>query len=217
MRTPRTMLATAAATAVLAIGAPGAYAAGSDWSHDDSSYSTEHSGGGSHDGPHGGMHTGGGALSLRNTDSGKDWGSDSGDSSSSGSKDSGWTKDDSKKDDSKKDDSAKDDSTKDDSDKYSGGGDHEKPKGGMHTGGGALSLRNTDSGKDWGSDSGSSKDSGWTKDSGSGEHEKPHGGMHTGGGALAAPSTTAGGVAVLALVGAGLYAARRKKSATGLA
>ncbi|MEU6540030.1 hypothetical protein [Streptomyces sp. NPDC047000] len=176
MRTSRTMLATAAATAVLAIGAPGAYAAGGDWSNDDSSYSTDQSWGGSHDGPHGGMHTGGGALSLRTADSGKDWGSGSDSSSSGSGKDSsGWSKE-------------------------SGGG---KESG---------SSKESDGGKE----------SGWTKDkdsesSSSGDHEKPHGGMHTGGGALAAPSTTAGGVAVLALVGAGLYAARRKKSAPGLA
>ena len=123
------------------------------------------------------MHTGGGALSLRKADSGKDWGS--GDSSSSGSS---------------KDSSG---SSKDSS---------------------GWSKDSSGSGKE---SSGSGKDSsGWTKDSessSSGDHEKPHGGMHTGGGALAAPSMTAGGVAVLALAGAGLYAARRKKSAPGLA
>jgi hypothetical protein len=156
MRTTRTMLATAAATAVLALGAPAAYAAGGDWSSDDSSYSTGNSWSGSHDGPRGGMHTGGGALSLRPADSGqgKDWGSGSSSSSGSGS-------------------------------------------GTASTGSGS---------------------SGWTKDSGSSSSSgKPHGGMHTGGGALAEPSVTAGGLAVLGLAAAGLWTARRKKSATGLA
>ncbi|MHB9857182.1 hypothetical protein [Streptomyces sp. YIM S03343] len=175
MRSTRTMLATAAATAVLAIGAPAAYAAGGDWSQDDSSYSTDSSWGGSHDGPHGGMHTGGGALALRPADSGhgkdkdkdKDWGSSS--SSSTGSS-----------------------SASTDSGSSSGGKDS----------------------SDWSKDSGSgSGSSSW-----SGDHEKPHGGMHTGGGALAAaPSVTAGGLAVLALAGAGLFTVRRKKSATGVA
>ncbi|MFI0091735.1 hypothetical protein ACH4OZ_36800, partial [Streptomyces bobili] len=70
-------------------------------------------------------------------------------------------------------------------------------------------------------DSEQSKDSSWTKDgeqkeSWSGE-EKPRGGVHTGGGALDAPTATAGGLAVLAVAATGLYAARRKKSAHGLA
>ncbi|WP_051858274.1 hypothetical protein [Streptomyces cellulosae] len=62
------------------------------------------------------------------------------------------------------------------------------------------------------------KDSSWTKDSEeswSGGHEKPSGGIHTGGGALATPAVTAGGLAVLAVAGSGLYAARRKKSVPG--
>ncbi|MBD0422175.1 hypothetical protein H0H10_23965, partial [Streptomyces sp. TRM S81-3] len=111
-------------------------------------------------------------------------------------------------------------------------GDHGKPWGGVHTGGGALASVNQD---DWGGsgkgDSGSGyKDSGYGyKDSGSGykddsgkgswggsDHEKPRGGMHTGGGALAAtPAVTAGGLAALAVAGTGLYAVRRKKTAPG--
>ncbi|MFH0178659.1 hypothetical protein ACFVX5_32485, partial [Streptomyces cacaoi] len=77
MRSARMILATAAASAALAIGAPGAYAAGdtdhdSSWSKEDSSsYSKEHDkeehgkedhGKEEHDYPHGGVHTGGGAL-----------------------------------------------------------------------------------------------------------------------------------------------------------
>ncbi|GLW47133.1 hypothetical protein Stsp02_27950 [Streptomyces sp. NBRC 14336] len=50
-----------------------------------------------------------------------------------------------------------------------------------------------------------------------GDHDKPKGGMHTGGGALAGPTVTAGGLAVLAVAGTGLYAARRRKSATSVA
>ncbi|MFE9440081.1 hypothetical protein ACFYO2_13885 [Streptomyces sp. NPDC006602] len=64
MRSARILLATAAASAVLAVTAPGAHAAAGDWDHDDSSYSKEHHKGGSHDGPRGGMHTGGGALAA---------------------------------------------------------------------------------------------------------------------------------------------------------
>ncbi|MEU9593349.1 hypothetical protein AB0D84_26990 [Streptomyces sp. NPDC048193] len=76
MRSARTLLATAAASAVLVLGAPGAYAAGGDWDHDDSSYSKEHDDGSKHDEPRGGMHTGGGALTAVNEG---DWGG-SGDS-----------------------------------------------------------------------------------------------------------------------------------------
>jgi hypothetical protein len=39
--------------------------------------------------------------------------------------------------------------------------------------------------------------------------------VHTGGGALAGPSVTAGGMAVLAVAGTGLYAMRRRKTAEG--
>ncbi|WP_217237547.1 hypothetical protein [Streptomyces sp. AC555_RSS877] len=138
MRSARILLATAAASAVLAVTAPGAYAAAGDWDHDKSSYGKEHDKGGSHDAPRGGMHTGGGALTAVTAD------------------DSGASR-----------------------------------------------------------DSGHDKDSGWTKDgkeSWKGGHHKPSGGMHTGGGALAAPGVTAGGLAVLAVAGTGLYAVRRKKS-----
>ncbi|MFD3501216.1 hypothetical protein ACFWWT_00120 [Streptomyces sp. NPDC058676] len=146
MRSARILLATAAASAVLGVTAPGAYAAAGDWDHDGSSYSKEHDKGGSHDAPRGGMHTGGGALTAMKAD-------DSGSSHDSGhGKDDSWSKE--------------------------------------------------------------SKDS-WSKDSGdswSGGHHKPSGGVHTGGGALAAPAVTAGGLAVLAVAGTGLYAVRRKKS-----
>ncbi|MER8012557.1 MULTISPECIES: hypothetical protein [unclassified Streptomyces] len=164
MRSARMLLATAAATAVLAITAPGAYAADGGWSPDasssssssgkehdsSSSWSKEHGKDGSHDGPRGGMHTGGGALTAVKGD----WG---------GSSDPRF-----------------------DPNTYRNNGD--------------------------GSSSGSGDSNGWH-----GEHDKPHGGMHTGGGALATPTVTAGGLAVLGLAGAGLYAARRRKTAGSLA
>ncbi|GHH93409.1 hypothetical protein [Streptomyces capillispiralis] len=129
MRSARMVLATATATAALAIAAPAAYAdhtgdGGHDDSsyskeHDDSSYSKEHDKDGKHDKPHGGMHTGGGALAAVSEE---DWGTakdpkydpetykDKGDSQSeeswSGKQDKEWK--------------------------------HEKPRGGMHTGGGGL-------------------------------------------------------------------------------
>lgn len=105
---------------------------------------------------------------------------------------------------------------------------HDEPRGGMHTGGGALTAVKQDSSgngrdpkfdpetyKDHGKDS-SGSDSG--SDAWSSDHDKPHGGMHTGGGALAAPTVTAGGLATLAVAGAGgLYATRRRKTAGSVA
>ena len=167
MRSARMILATAAASTVLALGAPGAYAAaGDDWDQTDSSYSKEqdkehgkeHGKGSDHDRPHGGVHTGGGALTALNAD---DWGT------------------------------AKD--PKYDPETYK---DKDKDEQGKDSSG-------------W---SGKQEDGGW-----SGSHEKPSGGMHTGGGALASPGMTAGGLAVLAVAGTGLYAARRKKTAGSLA
>ncbi|MFJ9541105.1 hypothetical protein ACIRPX_28095 [Streptomyces sp. NPDC101225] len=156
MRSARMILATAAASAALAFGAPGAYAAGGNWDHDDSSYSDGSSTGkehGQHESPHGGMHTGGGALTAVN-----------------------------------------------DRDDWSGSRD---PKTDPET------YKNDGGGKsDWG---GSDRDGGRGNDSWGGGHEKPSGGMHTGGGALATPTATAGGLAVLAVAAAGLYAMRRKK------
>ncbi|NNN31069.1 hypothetical protein HLK59_11935 [Streptomyces sp. S3(2020)] len=179
MHSARMLLATAAASTVLVLGAaPGAFAAGNDWEdHTDSSYSKdhdkeqdkEHGKDGSHDSPRGGMHTGGGALTAVNADGSdtakdpkfdpetykdKEQGKDSG----SGKQDEGsWSKD--------------------DSDSWS---------------------------KEDGGDS-------WSKE------EKPSGGMHTGGGALASPAVTAGGLAVLAVIGTGLYSVRRKKTAGSVA
>lgn len=165
MRSARMILATAAASTVLVLGAPGAYAAGDDWDQTDSGYSKEHDKehgkGSDHDRPHGGMHTGGGALTAVTAD---DWGT------------------------------AKD--PKHDPETYKDKDEQGKDSGGKQDGG-------------W---SGKQDGGGW-----SGDHEKPSGGMHTGGGALASPGMTAGGLAVLAVAGTGLYAARRKKTAGSLA
>ncbi|MGW0915244.1 hypothetical protein ACWD1Z_26355 [Streptomyces sp. NPDC002784] len=72
----------------------------------------------------------------------------------------------------------------------------------------------------WG-DKDHEKDDSWSgkhdENSWKGDHEKPKGGMHTGGGGLAGPTVTAGGLAVLAVAGTGLYAARRRKSAGSVA
>ncbi|MEV6017826.1 hypothetical protein [Streptomyces sp. NPDC051997] len=127
---------------------------------------------------------------------------------------------------------------KDDSDHGKPSWHHEKPEGGVHTGGGALmSIKTDDSSKgdkkydpetykdkdssssDHGSgswDSGSDKGS-WDS-SGKESEEKPHGGMHTGGGGLATSSgVTAGGVGVLGLAAAGVYMLRRRSSQGGVA
>ncbi|WP_405538895.1 hypothetical protein OG787_42525 [Streptomyces sp. NBC_00075] len=119
---------------------------------------------------------------------------------------------------------------------------HDKPNGGMHTGGGALTAVNEgdwskgddtaadDTKKDWeadkedaaASDETAKDSSSWDssdkeEESGKGDwgskHEKPSGGMHTGGGALANPGVTAGGLAALAVVGAGAYTMRRRNAA----
>jgi hypothetical protein len=103
-------------------------------------------------------------------------------------------------------------------------GEHEKPSGGMHTGGGALTAADDEqwgTAKDPKHDPETYKDSsggGYSKgDYDKGDHEKPSGGMHTGGGALASPGVTAGGMALLGVVGTGLYAARRNRSAGNVA
>ncbi|MFD8213846.1 hypothetical protein ACFV2U_08990 [Streptomyces sp. NPDC059697] len=227
MRSARMLLATATATAALAIGAPGALAAtAGDGGHDDSSYSKEH------DKPNGGVHTGGGALTaVRGDDSSKsDSGSDHGKSDSGsdhGKSDSGSDRD-------KGDSSDSEHGKKGGSDHGKGddsGSERRGPRGGVHTGGGALSAVRSD---DWNKDDekfdpetykdkGDKGDKG-NDDSGSGrgkndsdsERDKPRGGMHTGGGALATTGTTAGGLAVLALAGAGVYVVRRRRAADGL-
>ncbi|MGW0613694.1 hypothetical protein, partial [Streptomyces sp. NPDC002788] len=162
-----------------------------------------------HGKPHGGMHTGGGALAAVNADD--DWGT---------TKHEGEGK-------------------HDENGKHEGHGKgswegkhdkHGKPHGGMHTGGGALAAVNADDNWDnpkhdsgsWGDkqekDAFGDKRDEHKKGSWKGKHDKPRGGMHTGGGALAgAPGVTAGGLAVLAVAGTGLYALRRQKASQGAA
>jgi hypothetical protein len=235
------LLATATATAALAIGAPGALAAtAGDGSHDDSSYSREHDKESKHDKPNGGVHTGGGALTtVRGEDSsGNDSGSDHGksDSSDSGqgkkgdSSDSGQGKKGGGSDHGKgNSDSDSDSDSGYGSDSGSGSGSkhgHGRPRGGVHTGGGALSAVRSD---DWNKDDEkfdpetyrdkNKDDSGSDRgrDDSDSERDKPRGGLHTGGGALATPGTKAGGLAVLGLAGAGAYfLLRRKRAADGL-
>ncbi|MGM9385187.1 hypothetical protein ACWD64_12145 [Streptomyces antibioticus] len=178
MRSARVILATAAATAVIGLGAPAAFAAGSDWEKGDSSSSSSTK-------EESTTKEESGYLAKHPEDAGKskgDWGG--------------------------------------------------KPSGGVHTGGGALTAVNEG---DWATakdpkydpetykekDSGSStkEESGYLakhpEDAGKskGDWEKPSGGVHTGGGGLATPSVTTGGLAVLGVAAAGLYAARRKKTA----
>ncbi|MFF9768628.1 hypothetical protein ACF1GT_18790 [Streptomyces sp. NPDC014636] len=189
MRSARTLLATAAATAALAFATPAAafaVPAEHDGGRDDSSYSKEddsesgrdkgsdsdsdkdygnkRDGGGEHDGPRGGMHTGGGALAAVSSG---DWGSG--------------------EDDSRFDPESYRDKGSD------GGGEDRSEKGGKG---------------DKGDKGGKSE---WDEEEEG--RDKPRGGMHTGGGALAAPGVTAGGLAVLAVGATGVYALRRKKAA----
>ncbi|QYX78645.1 hypothetical protein [Streptomyces akebiae] len=138
MRSVRMLMATAAASALLALGAPVAYASGG-WDGTDSSSSGEH-----------------------------DKGQDKTASGNAGQDEGSW------------------------SGKQDGGSWSGKQENGSHGGG--------QDEESWG-----------------GKHEKPSGGMHTGGGGLAAPAVTAGGLAVLAVAGTGLYAVRRKKTATSVA
>lgn len=172
MRSARMLLATAAATAVLAITAPGAYADGDKWDHEDNGYSKEHDKDSSHDAPRGGVHTGGGALTSLITE--EEWNSErAAEKESDSYKEAEPTKE----------------SWKEESTKESWKGDHDKGS--------------------WKEDS--------AKESWKGDHDKPSGGMHTGGGALASPAVTAGGMAVLAVAGTGMYAMRRKKTPGSLA
>ncbi|WP_424920943.1 hypothetical protein [Streptomyces sp. wa13] len=145
MRSARTLFASAAVTAVLAVSVPAAYA----------------------------------------VTSADDWDKDSGSSASSN------------------DDREKPDSWK-----------HEKPEGGVHTGGGALAGVTAD---DWQKDKDEDKESG----SGSGtdgektwKHEKPEGGVHTGGGAMALSGSglAAGSVLMLGGLGAAAYKLRRRNA-----
>ncbi|WP_338895570.1 transmembrane domain-containing protein [Streptomyces sp. TG1A-60] len=191
MRSARMLLATAAATAVLTITAPGAYAEGDQRDREDHGYSKEHD------------------KDQRDREDhgyGKEHDKDQRDR-----EDHGYGKE------------------------HDKGSRHDGPRGGVHTGGGALAAVNDEEqwnseragkqepdaskerehGKEsWegGHDKGSWKDE-HDKGSWKGDHDKPRGGVHTGGGALDTPPVTAGGLAVLAVAGTGLYVLRRRKTA----
>ncbi|WP_060883005.1 hypothetical protein [Streptomyces caniscabiei] len=182
MRSARMLLVTGAAAAALAVTAPGAYADGDEWEHKDNGYSKEHGKDSSHDGPHGGVHTGGGALTAP-ADTGQ-WDSERAGKPGAG----GYDKEEESTKESWNGDHAKD-SWKGGNDKESWKDEHEKGS--------------------WKDD----EDAGAWK----GDHDKPRGGMHTGGGALASPAVTAGGMAVLAVAGTGMYALRRRKTAGSVA
>ncbi|WP_210588798.1 hypothetical protein [Streptomyces sp. GESEQ-35] len=212
MRSARMLVATAAATAALAIAAPAYADSTGEWDHEDSSHSKEHDEDSSygkkhdkdssHDAPRGGMHTGGGALALVNNDE--------------------WAE--------AKDPKHDPDTYRDDHDGEHGedswGGDHDGGREGEHQGGHDGGREGEHEG---GHDGGHDRDSGGgdhDRDSGRGDHheepwksdhDKPHGGVHTGGGALASPEVTTAGLAVLAVAGTGLYALRRKKASEGMA
>jgi hypothetical protein len=147
------LLAAAAASAVLAITTPGAYADDGERDHENPSYSKEHDKDSRHDAPRGGMHTGGGALTAVNND--EEWGNTKDPKHDAGSYQDGRDESDGYKDSEHGSDRSKDheygsdgyqdsehgsgrfkDSKEDAHDSF--GGDHDKPRGGMHTGGGAL-------------------------------------------------------------------------------
>ncbi|MBZ3906687.1 hypothetical protein [Streptomyces griseiscabiei] len=156
MRSARTLVATAAASAVLVLGAPGAYASGG-WDEADSSYSKEQ-------------------------EKGQENGTD------------GTARQDDASGAPKQDPAAG--APKQEGNSWSGKQD---------TGSGTVK-------QDEGSWGGKQDEESW-----GGGHEKPRGGVHTGGGGLASPAVTAGGLAVLAVAGTGLYAVRRRKTAGSVA
>ncbi|MEU1214489.1 hypothetical protein ACFYSH_31375 [Streptomyces sp. NPDC005791] len=182
MRSARTLFASAAVTAVLAVSAPAAYAVTSsdDWDKDSGSSASsnddrEKPDSWKHDKPEGGVHAGGGALAGVSAD---DWEKDK-DEDKDEDKDKGKESGSGNNDDREKPDSWK----------------HDKPEGGVHAGGGALAGVSAD---DWEKDKDEDKDEDKDKgkESGSGnnddrekpdswKHDKPEGGVHAGGGALA--------------------------------
>ncbi|MGW7426615.1 hypothetical protein ACWGJB_42665 [Streptomyces sp. NPDC054813] len=208
MRSARMILATTAATAALAFAAPGAQAAvAGDWDNggrDDSSYSKEHNDNSSHEGPSGGMHTGGGVLAAAKLTS--EWDSDSGNDSKF---DPETYKDKGDDQGGKSDDQgSKGDDQGSKGDDQGSKGDDQGSKGDDQGGKGNRG----DSGDKGDKGSGQGRDQGgsWGDDE---DNEKPHGGMHTGGGGLATAGVTTGGLAVLGVAAAGAYALRRRNNA----
>ncbi|MFF8806147.1 hypothetical protein, partial [Streptomyces omiyaensis] len=150
MRSARILFATTATAAVLALTTPGAYALTSgDRDKDDSAHSQKRD----HDKPHGGMHTGSGALALTGGDDwskdeqgkkdrpegGKEWGKPHGGVHAGGGALTAVDADD-----WSKPGSASEPAQKDRPKEW--GKEHDKPKGGVHAGGGALTAVDAD---DW--------------------------------------------------------------------
>jgi hypothetical protein len=100
----------------------------------------------------------------------------------------------------------------------------EKPKGGVHAGGGALAMTVTEDGGHFDDERDKFKDG---KEKFKDEHdkkdhfgkEKPKGGVHAGGGGLATSggSMTAGSVLLLGGLGAGAYMLRRRNASDAAA
>ncbi|MFI1142848.1 hypothetical protein [Streptomyces sp. NPDC020780] len=200
MRSARTLFASAAVTAVLAVSVPASYAvtAADGWDKDSGSSSSSDDGrekpdSWKHDKPEGGMHTGGGALAGVSAD---DWQKDK-------EMDKGEEKE------KEKGSEAGSDEGREKSETWK----HDKPEGGMHAGGGALAGVSAD---DWQKDKeeGSEAGSDGREKSETWKHEKPQGGMHTGGGAMAlsGSSLAAGSVLMLGGIGAAAYRLRRRNA-----
>ncbi|MFB0614467.1 hypothetical protein [Streptomyces sp. AGS-58] len=100
----------------------------------DKDYGSKHEGGREHDEPRGGMHTGGGALAAVRGD---DWGSDRDDSRFDPET---YRDKEDKGDKGEKGEKGGGEKGGGGHDKGGWGDDHEKPRGGMHTGGGALAA-----------------------------------------------------------------------------
>ncbi|MFF5438183.1 hypothetical protein [Streptomyces achromogenes] len=164
MRSARMLLATAASTAALAFATPGAafaVPAGHDSGRDDSSYSREHDSdsgrdkesdsdddndygnkrdsGGEHDGPRGGMHTGGGALAAVRSGG---WGSENDDSrfDPESYRDKGEEDDGEEKGGKEEKGGGKGKGGRSGKSEWGEDDEQDKPRGGMHTGGGALAT-----------------------------------------------------------------------------
>ncbi|MEV5343779.1 hypothetical protein AB0K93_35755 [Streptomyces sp. NPDC052676] len=148
MRSARMLLVTAGATAALALGAPGAYAddygsdrEGSSYSKEQEKDSTYDSGSSSKDGTHesGGYQDGSDSGSHKDSGYGKD---SYGEKESYGEKDSYGEKESYEEKESygEKSYGEKSYGEKSYGEKDSWGSGHDKPRGGMHTGGGALSA-----------------------------------------------------------------------------
>ncbi|MFG2944269.1 hypothetical protein [Streptomyces adustus] len=201
MRTARMLLATAAATAALAIAAPGAHATGDDWnSVQESSYSKQQYQDGGHDSARGGIHAAGGALVAVRTD---DWVPTV---------------------DPKQDpETYRNDNNNDNGggrgNNNDGGGRGNNDGGGRGNNDNGGGRGNNDNGggrgnNDNGGGRGNNNDGGGrgnNNDGGGGD--RPSGGIHTGGGALASPGVSTGGLAVLGVAATAVYGWRRKKAA----